>query len=139
MMQKLKVLGLSIAIASIMFSSPALASAPDSILDQYTDSYFRDVHPEMRNRQIQPSQTQYKEEWLAIREVLESRLTYKKVCYKEGYGYDVENYGETLQALADAIFSVRHPELGGRKIRPDEIELIKEWNSIVKKFPLDNC
>jgi hypothetical protein len=139
MMQKLKVLGLSIAIASVVFSSPAIASAPDSILDQHTDSYFWDVHPEMRNRQIQPSQTQYKEEWLAIREVLESRLTYQKVCYKEGYGYDVENYGETLQALADAVFYVRHPGLAGRKIRPNETGLIEEWNSIVKKFPLDNC
>lgn len=32
--------------------------------------------------------------------------------------------------LTDLIFFRRHPELGGRKLRPGENKLINEWNSI---------
>ena len=138
-MSRLKSLGLPIVVSSIIFCSQAIASIPDSVIDQHADTYFRDANPEMLNRQIQPNQTEYQKEWLAIRKVLEDRIVYGKVCYKEGYGYDVARYGETMQLLADAVFYTRHPELAGRKLRPGETELIKEWNSIARSFPPDNC
>jgi hypothetical protein len=138
-MLKLKSLGLAIIAASVILSNQALASVPTSALDQHTDSYFRDIHPEMRDKKIQPHQTQYQKEWSAIREVLRNRLSYGKVCYKDGYDYDVADYGGTLMALTDAVFYVRHPELTGRKIEPGETWLTKEWNSIWRSFPPDNC
>jgi hypothetical protein len=138
-MLKLKSLGLAIIAASVILGNQALASVPASVLDQYTDSYFGDIHPEMREKKIQPNQTQYKKEWLAIREALRSRLSYGRVCYKDGYDYDVENYGDALIAITDAVFYVRHPELVGRKLGPSETRLIGEWNSIWKSFPPDNC
>lgn len=138
-MLKLKSLGLSIIAVSVVLGSQALASVPASVLDQHTDSYFWTVHPEMWDRAIQPHQTQYKKEWLAIREALRDRLVYGQVCYKDGYDYEVENYGEALFAITDAVFYARHPELNGRKIAPNETSLVQEWNSIYRTFPPDNC
>jgi hypothetical protein len=34
------------------------------------------------------------------------------------------------QALTNRVFFARHPELGGRKLRPDETSLVAEWLSI---------
>jgi hypothetical protein len=138
-MLNLKSLGLAIITASVLLGSQALASVPTSVLDQHTDSYFGDIHPEMRDRRIQANQTQYTKEWLAIREVLRNRISYGRVCYKDGYDYDVENYGGALIAITDAVFYVRHPELAGRKIKPNETRLTREWNSIWRSFPPDNC
>jgi hypothetical protein len=142
-MLKIKSLGLSIIAASVVFSSQVLASVPASVLDQSTDSYFWNVHPEMLNRSIQPNQTQYKKEWLAIREVLKDRLVWMVLpyCYAEPgtYGYEVEDYGETVTALTDVVFYARHPELNGRKIRPGETALVEEWNAIARMFPPSLC
>jgi hypothetical protein len=138
-MLNLKSLGLAIIAASVILGNQALASVPTSVLDQHTDSYFGDIHPEMRDRKIQAHQTQYQKEWLAIREALRTRMTYARVCWKDGYDYDVENYGEALMAITDAVFYARHPELLGRKIGSGETDLIQEWNSIWRSFPPDNC
>jgi hypothetical protein len=138
-MFKLKSLSLAIIAASVIAGNQALASVPTSVLDQHTDSYFGDIHPEMRDKRIQAHQTQYQKEWLAIREVLKNKISYTTVCYKDGYDYDVENYGEALIALTDAVFYVRHPELMGRKLKPSEASLIQEWTSIYRNFPPDNC
>jgi hypothetical protein len=138
-MLKLKSLGLAIIATSIILGNQVLASVPTSVLDQYTDTYFGVVRPEMRDKKIQPHQTQYTKEWLAIREVLKDRLSYGKVCFQEGDAYDVKDYGEARMALTDAVFYARHPELAGRKIGADESGLIKEWNSIWRSFPPDNC
>ena len=142
-MLKLKSLGLSIIAVSVVLGSQALASVPASVLDQYTDSYFWNVNPEMLNRSIQPHQTQYKKEWLAIREVLNDQLVWMQLplCYAEPgeYGYEVEDYGETVTALTDAVFYTRHPELNGRKIRPGETALVEEWKAITRMFPPSLC
>ncbi len=37
---------------------------------------------------------------------------------------------QQLDGMADRIFNERHPELGGRKIRPYETELAREWAQI---------
>jgi lysozyme len=33
-------------------------------------------------------------------------------------------------ALADLVFFGRHPELGGRRLRPDETSLVREWRTV---------
>lgn len=139
----LKSLGLSIVVALIIFSSQALATVPTDELNQTTDGYFGFVRPEMRGKKIQPSQTLYQKEWLAIREVMQNRLVWMElpVCYADPgtYGYEVENYGETVEALTNAVFYARHTELVGRLIRPGETALIEEWKAIKRKFPPSLC
>lgn len=141
-MLKLKYLALLTVAASIVFGGQALA-IPSAELNQYTDSFFWNINPEMRDRSIQPQQTQYQKEWSAIREVLRNRVVWMELpgCYAEPgtYGYEVENYGETVTAVTDAAFYARHPELRGRKIRPDETSLVEEWNSLYRSFPYSPC
>jgi hypothetical protein len=48
-MLNLKSLGLAIIAASVILGNQALASVPTSVLDQHTNSYFGDIHPEMRD------------------------------------------------------------------------------------------
>jgi hypothetical protein len=142
-MLKLKSLGLSIIAVSVVLGSQALASVPASVLDRWTDSYFWTINPEMLDRSIQPHQTQYKKEWLAIRGVFEDRLTWMQlpICYAEPgeYGYEIEDYGDAMAALTDAVFYARHPELNGRKIRANETSLIREWNSINQSVSFGPC
>ena len=142
-MFKLKSLGLSIIAASIIIGNQALASIPTSVLNDYTDSYFWNVRPELVNQKIQSHQTQYQKEWSAMREVLRERLVWMELpyCYAEPgtYGYEVQDYGDTVRALTDAVFYARHPELKGRKIRAGETKLIREWNQIKQMFPMSFC
>ena len=142
-MLSIKSLGLAIITASVVLGNQVLASVPTTVLDQHTNSYFWTVRPEMLERSIQSHQTQYKKEWLVIRGVLMDRLVWMELpqCYAEPgtYGYEVENYGETVIALTDAVFYARHPELNGRKIKPTETSLVREWNSIKESFPYSPC
>ncbi|NEO38101.1 MAG: hypothetical protein F6J90_17905 [Moorea sp. SIOASIH] len=128
-MFKLKSLGLSILAASVVFHSQALASVPEGVLNDFTNFYFWQVNPEMSNRNIKSHQTQYKKEWLAIKEVLKYRMVWMELprCYADegDYGYEIEDYGETIRAITDAVFYVRRPELKGRKIRLSETYLIR--------------
>jgi len=115
-------------------------SIPSSELNEWTDFIFGLVHPEMEGRVIQPHQTQYKQEWLAIREALKDKLVWTQMlCVDDSYGYHLTDYKEAITAISDAVFHVRHPELGGRQIQPYETELIREWESISDNFPLSLC
>ena len=62
-------------------------------------------------------------------------------CYADDvtYDYDLKDYGETITALIDAVFYASHPELKGRKLRPSETHLIREWNAIKQSFFYDPC
>ncbi|NEP56849.1 MAG: hypothetical protein F6K31_07455 [Symploca sp. SIO2G7] len=122
------------------YSTNRPSSIPSSKLNESTDFYFGLVHPEMQGRTIQPYQTQYKQEWLAIREVLRNRLVWtQQPCIDDSFNWYLTDYSETITAISDAVFHVRHPELGGRQIQPHETELIREWKSISENFPLSLC
>ena len=142
-MLKLKSLGLSILAASVVCHSQALASVPEVVLNDFTDFYFWEVNPEMSNNSIKSHQTQYKKEWLAIKDVLKDRIVWMELyrCYAdEGeYGYEIEDYGETITAITDAVFYARRPKLKGRKITLSETHLIREWNWIKQSFPYSLC
>ncbi|AOY82939.1 hypothetical protein BJP36_26525 [Moorena producens JHB] len=142
-MLKLKSLGLSIISASVVLHSQALACVPESVLDRFTNFYFWQANPEMSNKSIKSYQTQYKQEWLAIKEVLKDRIVWTEIpsCYSDDvtYDYDLKDYRETITALIDAVFYASHPELKGRKIRPSETHLIREWKSIKQSFFYDPC
>ncbi|NEO38104.1 MAG: hypothetical protein F6J90_17920 [Moorea sp. SIOASIH] len=142
-MLKLKSLGLSILAASVVCHSQALASVPEFVLHDFTDFYFWQLNPEMSNNSLKSDQTQYNQEWLAIKETLKDRIVWRKLPTCDGYTDAHENYAgdlnysyfvndnqETITALINAVFYSRHPELKGRKIRPSETHLIREWNLI---------
>jgi hypothetical protein len=139
-MLKLKSLSLSIIVASVVFGSQALASVPAPIVDRFTDSYFWTINPEMLNRSIQPHQTQYKKEWLAIREIFRDRLTWMQLplCYAEPgeYGYEIKDYGEAMTALTDAVFYARHPELNGRRSEQMKPTSFKSGTQSIRAFHL---
>jgi hypothetical protein len=135
-MLRLKSLGLSIVTTSVLFCSQAIASVPDSVLNKFTDLLFWTIHPEMHDRKIQPNQTQYQKEWLAIREVLKDKLIYSTIvdyCASSGYLLNDSEHDPYI-ALADAIFYTHHPELTGHKIKPSETRLREEWNAIFKSL-----
>ncbi len=142
-MLKIKLLGLPVIVSSIIFASQAIASVPDRVLNEFTDSGFWNIRPEMLNRTIQPNQTLYRREWSAIKEVMSKLLMWRELphCYADPgtYGYDVENYAEMVTAVTDAVFYARHPELQRRKLRPSETRLIEEWNGIYRSFPYSPC
>ncbi|NEO81021.1 hypothetical protein [Moorena sp. SIO4G3] len=142
-MLNFKSLGLSILSASVVLQSQALACVPESVLDNFTNFYFWQANPEMSNKSIKSHQKQYKKEWLAIKEVLKDRIVWMEIpsCYADhgDYGYEVKDYVETITALIDAVFYASHPELKGRKLRPSETHLIREWNLIKQSFIYDPC
>ncbi|EGJ33629.1 MULTISPECIES: hypothetical protein [Moorena] len=142
-MLKFKSLGLSIISASVVFHSQALACVPESVLDRFTNFYFWQANPEMSDKNIKSHQTQYKKEWLAIKKVLKDRIVWREIpsCYADDvtYDYDLKDYRETITALIDAVFYASHPELKGRKLRPSETHLVREWNSIKQSFSFSWC
>jgi len=123
--------------------SLSVALPPGQVLDQWSNSYFWYVRPEMLNRRIQPSQKLYQREWLAVRAVLQEKLVWMQLpgCVSDSgeYDYELPDYKDAHTAIADAVFYTRHPELRGRKLRPSETRLIEEWNSIYKSFPYSPC
>jgi hypothetical protein len=108
-------------------------------INTWTNSFFYNLHPEMENRKIQKHQVLYKQEWLAIQNVIRVNLSWGSGCDEM---YDDEPAGTyagyyflgSTAKLADAVFYVRHPELKGRKIRSYETHLKKEWNDIKESF-----
>ncbi len=113
---------------------------PSSELNSWTDAFFWWIYPHMEDRAIQPHQHQYKKEWLAIREALRDELVWTQMpCIDESYGYYPGIYSEAISAATDAVFHARHPELGGRQIRPHEIDFIRERKSLSENFPLSLC
>ncbi|AOX02553.1 hypothetical protein BJP34_26695 [Moorena producens PAL-8-15-08-1] len=141
-MLKFKSLGLSILAASVVLQTQALASVPEFVVKDFTDFYFWQVNPEMSNNSLKSDQTQYNQEWLAIKETLKDRIIWRKLpscdSYAQhenhaddlNYSYFVNDNQETITALINAVFYARHPELKGRKIKPSETHLIREWNLI---------
>lgn len=57
----------------------------------------------------------------------------EKISPKVLIAQDYRNLrSQQLDGIADRIFNERHPELGGRKIQPDETKLAREWAQIRK-------
>ncbi|MFW6359982.1 MAG: hypothetical protein ACOC0N_12320, partial [Chroococcales cyanobacterium] len=87
-------------------------------------------------------QTLYRKEWLAIRQVIPDMIAWTEIqcgaAAESGqYEYTVVNYD--ADAIADAVFYARHPELKGRKIRPGETDLANEWSAIRRNLVFDFC
>lgn len=142
-MLKIKFISLSIAASSVIFCSQAMAAPPNQELDEWSNSYFWFVRPEMLNRRIQPSQTLYQREWLSIRAVLRNKLAWMQLptCVSDSgeYVYELPDYKDAHTAITDAVFYTRYPQLRGRKLKPSETRLVEEWNTIYRSFPYSPC
>lgn len=117
-----------------------LAAAPPSAVNAWTDFFFYRLYPQMQGEKLQPSQTQLQQEWVAIRRAIADKIRWTpRDCEQppESDGYDVVNYSPNQ--VADAVFYARHPELNGRKIRPGETNLAREWNAIQNRLPEFVC
>lgn len=120
--------------------------APEKAIDDLTDVLFYSLHPELNRRQIRSDETQYINEWAAIKKVVsEDNLVYGDACGRNSNNYewllskyDGEGPGRNASALsspvldkvADAVFYTRHPELVYRRIQPGETRLASEWSRI---------
>jgi hypothetical protein len=121
----------------------AANNAPEKAIDESTDFIFYRLHPQLNSRKIRSNETQYINEWAAIKKVLaDGNLVYKRFC-GPNFGWHLAEYdtpgrhpreimvfSSVLNKVADAIFYTRHPELGYRKIRPSETSLASEWSQI---------
>jgi len=123
-------------------------NAPEQAIDTLTDSIFYRLHPELNRRKIRSDETQYINEWTAIKKVVSNdNLVYGDVCDFKSKNYewllskyDGEGPGRqgvtspltspVLDKVADAVFYTRHPELNYRKIQPSETRLVSEWSKI---------
>ncbi|MEZ2224728.1 hypothetical protein [Microcoleus sp.] len=126
----------------------AASRAPEKAIDRLTDFIFYNLHPQLNRRKIRSDETQYVNEWAAIKKVVsDDNLVYQDVCDGNSRNYewllskyDGEGGGRqgrtislsspVLDKVADAVFYTRHPELGYRRIQPSETRLVSEWSKI---------
>lgn len=122
--------------------------APEKEIDGLTDFIFYQLHPGLNRRKIRSDETQYINEWAAIKKVVSNdNLVYGDVCDLNSRNYewllskyDGEGGGRqgvtspltspVLDKVADAVFYTRHPELNYRKVQPGETRLVSEWSKI---------
>ncbi len=123
----------------------AANNAPEKVIDEFTDSIFYRLHPQLNRRKIRSDETQYINEWAAIKKVLgDGNLVYERVCWRGPNfwwhlaeydtpgrnGREIIKFSSVLNKVADAVFYTRHPELGYRAIKPSETRLASEWSKI---------
>lgn len=117
--------------------------APEKAIDELTDYIFYNLHPQLNNRRIRSDETQYVNEWAAIKKVVSNdKLVYEKECGRNlnnNYQWRLSSYDSSVLArnasplsspvlnkVADAVFYTRNPELGYRRIQPSEKRLVSE-------------
>ncbi|WP_013321730.1 hypothetical protein [Gloeothece verrucosa] len=91
------------------------------------DAMFWYFHPELEGKRIQPDQTDYIREWMALYKVADR---FNLPCWQCGGPFIEDLPVNWADQIADAVFYARHPELHERKIRPQERELANEWAQI---------
>lgn len=124
----------------------AQSQPPQRAIDDNTDFFFYRLHPELGRRKISSDETQYINEWNAIREVVQDNLVYISLSCGSNTTYywglsQYDTYSRTsagqspvIDKIADAVFYTRHPELDNRKIEPGENDLASEWSAIRHKI-----
>lgn len=122
----------------------AANNAPEKAIDELTDSIFYKLHPQLNRRKIRSNETQYINEWAAVRKVLmgDGNLVYERGCGPSYWwhlseyddmrrnGVEIIRFSSLLNKVADAVFYTRHPELGYRTIQRSETSLASEWSKI---------
>ena len=128
----------------------AASQAPEKAIDNLTDSIFYNLYPGLNRRKIRSDETQYINEWAAIKKVVsQDSLVYQDVCGRNSTNYEwlLSQYdGQSrnglilsspiLNKVADAILYTRYPELGDRRIQPSETSLASEWFKIRRAVSL---
>ena len=141
-------IGYPAARVSVDSVQVAASRAPEKAIDNLTDYIFYNLHPQLNRRKIRSDETQYINEWAAIKKVVSNdNLVYQDACGRNSRNYewllsvyDGEGGGRqgrtislsspVLDKVADAVFYTRHPELDYRKVKPSETRLVSEWSQI---------
>jgi len=144
-----------LTLGSLILSPEIANSQPQEAIDRWADNFFYSVNPQLSRRKIRADETLYIREWNAIQRVVPNILVYENnACGRGNQNFEwlLNNYdrqsrnglnlvSEDLDKIADAIFYVRNPELGGRKIQPGETALANEWlrirNTVSRLHPCD--
>lgn len=121
----------------------AANNAPEKVIDELTDSIFYNLHPQLNRRKIRSNETQYINEWAAIKKVLaDDNFVYERSCNGKfrwrlseydtpgRHSREIMVFSSVLNKVADAVFYTRHPELGYRRIQRSETRLASEWSKI---------
>jgi len=136
--------GVFILTLGSLILSPTIANSQQlnqETIDRWADNFFYSVNPQLSRRKLRADETLYIREWNAIARVVPDILVYENSACggdKPTFEWLLENYdgqsrnglnlvSEDLNKIADAIFYVRNPELGGRKIQSGETALANEW------------
>lgn len=116
----------------------AANKAPEKAIDELTDYIFYNLHPQLNRRKIRSDETQYINEWAAIKKVVSNdNLVYQDACGRNSTNYewllskyDGEGPGRAgrtislsspvLDKVADAVFYTRHPELATAEYNPQK-------------------
>jgi hypothetical protein len=116
-------------------------------ISYWTDYFFYLVRPEMESKKIKFSETIYRREKIAIRQVIREVLlcTCESTVYKKNQDGSNQNYylrnqednyffAGFYRELTDAVFYARHPELSDRKSWSKDMNLATEWMFIRQYF-----
>jgi hypothetical protein len=155
------ILTLTACCTLITQSAIAAQIVPNTAIVSWTDTFFYNVNPKLpRGQKLKPIDRAYVREWQAIHHVVQNILVYKQVSCGRGTPEFVWTLGQPdgepypprskpphpksmspdIHNLADAVFSTRHPNLMGRKIRPNETDFIRQWQTTRKQLStVDPC
>jgi hypothetical protein len=132
---------------ALVLGGATLARADESrqqSVDRVTDWLFGNVHPELNRRKLQADESDYIQEWLVIRAVVDTGLQYDETNSKSR-ACDVpdwyfSNHDAALKdRLADAIFYYRHPEMNGQKIDRSDRSAVQEWTKLQRSMNVAYC
>jgi hypothetical protein len=132
---------------ALVLGGANLASANQSreqSVDSVTDWLFYNVNPELNRRKLQSDESDYIQEWQAIRAVVNTGLRYdarnsnSRACQIPDWYFD--NDDEAFRdRLADAIFYHRHPEMNGQPISRTDRYSIRTWNKLKRSMGVAYC
>jgi hypothetical protein len=132
---------------ALVLGGANLASANQSrtqSVDSVTDWLFYNVNPELNRRKLQSDDSEYIQEWNAIRAVVDTGLRYdarnSKSMACDVPDWYFENNDEAFRdRLADAIFYHRHPEMNGQPIRSTDRTSIRKWTKLKRSMNVAYC
>ncbi len=129
---------------------PVPKESQASGIDFYTNHFFHAANPQLKGRKLRSSDRAYIQEWQAIRRAVTPLVkSSSEVCF--GGAEATEAFWEvevkfnkngsgspTYDALADLIFSHRHPEIAIRKISPGT-NAARQWSAIRSQMFVPTC
>ncbi len=130
-------IALAFSNANLAHADEGLTESREASIEQFTDGFFYQANPELNRRKIQPGESDYIQEWQAIRDVVSQEITFnpnagRRSCLPKWYVPN--NDAAIFDRVADQIFYTRNPDLNGQKIMPNDRVNIRRWSNIRRKI-----